>query len=69
MATIPDLNVYRSAQQVIRERGNLAAHEAALRAEALMKIGDTLGEATWLRVVEAIRVLQDRENPRGTVRH
>ncbi len=64
-----DLDIYRSAQAMIRQHGDRAAHEAALKAEAHMKAGDTAGVATWLRIVEAVRVLQRREPPAGGTRH
>ena len=66
---ISDIDIYRSAQVMIRQHGDRAAHEAALKAEALMKAGDTTGVATWLRIVEAVRVLQSGNAPPRHLRH
>ena len=54
---------------MIRRHGDKAAHVAALKADVLMKASDTAAVATWLRIVEAIMVLQSREPPRGAPTH
>ncbi len=50
---IPDLDIYRSANVLIRERGEDAALEAAQRADAMLAKGDLEGQAVWKRIVRA----------------
>jgi hypothetical protein len=69
IAAICDIDVNRSAQEMIREHGNRAAHEAILRAEAMMKVGDATGVATWMPIVEAVRALQRRMPPATANKH
>ncbi len=47
-------------------RGEDAAIEAAMRADALMDQGDMDGRAVWLRVIAAIKELEATE-PEGAV--
>jgi len=63
---ITDVDIYRSAQEMSRQHGDKAAREAVAKAEPLMKAGDTAGAATWLQIVEAVRVLHGREPMSGT---
>ncbi len=37
---IPDLDIYRSAQVLVREHGDAVALQAAMRAEAMLEKGD-----------------------------
>ncbi len=50
----------------MRERGEDATIEAAMRADALMDQGDMDGRAVWLRAIAAIKELERRE-PEGVV--
>ena len=54
----PDLDIYRSAQVLIRERGAAAALEAAQRADAMLEKGDLAGQAVWKRIVRAVGEIQ-----------
>ena len=49
-----------------RLAGGEATIEAAQRADAMLDKGDLDGKAVWLRVLKAVRELQDRE-PVGKV--
>ncbi len=42
-----DLDIYRSANVLIREHGEDAPIEAAMRADAMLEKGDLDGAATW----------------------
>lgn len=64
-----DLDIYRSAQVLVRLHGDSATHEAIRKADALMKVGDAAGVATWLRILEAIKTLQRRQPPKGSFQH
>ncbi len=58
-----DLDIYRSANELIKQFGDAADIEAAMRADELMDAGDMEGEAVWLRIVKAIEELQSQERP------
>ena len=51
-----DLDIYRSANELIKQHGDAADIEAAMRADKRLAAGDMDGEAVWLR---------DREGDRG----
>ncbi len=50
----------------MRERGEDAVIEAAMRADALLDKGDMEGRAVWLQVMAAIKELEATE-PAGAV--
>ena len=58
-----DLDIYRSANELIKQHGEDAPVLAAMRADELMEAGDMEGEAVWLRIVKAIEELQSEERP------
>ncbi len=58
-----DLDVYRCAHELIKQHGEVADIEAAMRADELMDAGDMEGEAVWLRIVKAIAELLSEERP------
>ena len=58
-----DLDIYRSAHELIKQHGDAADIEAAMRADELMEPGDMEGEAVWLRIVKAIEELLSEERP------
>jgi hypothetical protein len=53
-----ELDVWRAADQMIKLHGKDAAVKAALRADALLDLGDVEGFHTWKRVVIAINRLE-----------
>ncbi len=58
-----DLDIYRSANELIKQHGDAADIEAAMRADACLATGDMEGEAVWLRIGKAIEELQSQERP------
>ena len=58
-----DLDVYRSANELIKQYGDAADIDAAMRADELMDAGDMEGEAVWLRIVKATAELLSKERP------
>lgn len=60
---IPEPDIWRAAQVMIRRFGADAATQAAMRADELAIEGDTVGCATWRRIMTAIEELQ-RERPK-----
>ncbi len=55
------LDIYRSANELIKQHGEAADIEAAMRADECLAAGDMEGEAVWLRVVKAVEELRQRE--------
>ncbi len=58
-----DLDIYRSANELIEQHGEDAPILAAMRADELMETGDMEGRAVWLRIVKAIEELLSEERP------
>ncbi len=57
MPMISDLDIYRSANVLIRDHGEDAAIEAAMRADAMLEKGDLGGVAVWRRILRAVEEL------------
>ncbi len=64
-----DLDIYRSANELIKQHGEAADIEAAMRADERLAAGDMEGEAVWLRIVKAIEELLAKERPEGEKVH
>jgi len=64
-----DIYIYRSANELIKQFGDAADIEAAMRADEGLAAGDMEGEAVWLRIVKAVEELGAREKPRGATTH
>ncbi len=50
---IPDLDIYRSAQVLVKQHGQDAPIQAAMMADAMLEKGDLDGYAVWKRIVKA----------------
>ena len=48
---IPDLDICRSANVLVKQHGQDAPIEAAMRADELLDKGDLEGYAVWKRIV------------------
>ncbi len=57
----PDLDIYRSAQVLVKQHGKDAPIQAAMRADELLDKGDLDGYAVWRRVLRAVEELQGTE--------
>ncbi len=57
-----DLDIYRTASVLIRERGHEADLVVAQRADSFLKDGDVDECAVWKRLLKAIKEIQ-REEP------
>ncbi len=64
-----DLDIYRSANELIKQHGEDAPILAAMRADELMDTGDMEGRAVWLRIVKAIEELMSKERPEDAEVH
>ncbi len=58
-----DLDIYCSANELIKQFGNAADIEAVMRADERLAAGDMEGEAVWLRIVASIEELLSEERP------
>ena len=54
---IPDLDIWRGANLLVKQHGQYAPSHAAKRADAMLKAGDLDGYATWKRVIKAVHPL------------
>ncbi len=64
-----DLDIYRSAHELIEQHGDAADIEAAMRADECLAAGDMEGEAVWIRIVNAIAELLSEERLEGEPVH
>ncbi len=63
---VSDLDIYRSASVLMRQHGEDAPIEAAMRADAMLGREDLDGCAVWKRILWAVEEKQ-RTDARGTV--
>ncbi len=56
---ILDLDIYRSANLLVKQHGQSAPIEAAMRADAMLEAGDLDGLAVWKRILRAVGELQE----------
>ncbi len=60
---ITDLDIYRSANILVKQHGENAPIEAAMKADAMLERGDMKGFAVWRWIVKAPVELLTRERP------
>ena len=58
---IPELDIYSSAQLLVKQHGEDAPIHAAMRADAMLEKGDLDGYAVWRRILRAAEELQEVE--------
>lgn len=56
-----DTDIWRAANLLIKQHGENAALEAAMRADALLAEGQIDGQRVFLRIIDAIKWLQNTE--------
>ncbi len=64
-----DLDIYRSAQVLVKQHGQDAPIEAAMRADAMLEAGDLDGYAAWKRILRAVEELQGTVPKPGEAGH
>ncbi len=64
-----DLDIYRSANVLIREHGEDAALEAAMQADAMLAKGDLEGQTVWKRIVRAVEEILRTGREAGEAEH
>ncbi len=62
---VREIDIYRSAQVLVKRHGPDAPIQAPTRADAMLEIGDLDGYAVWRRIVEAAEELLSKEHPDG----
>ena len=62
---IPNLDIYRRANVIIKQYGQDAPIHAAMRADATLEVGDLEGCAVWKRILRAVEELQRVEPKQG----
>ena len=60
---IPEIDIWRVANLMLKRYGDEADIESAIRAEELAEEGDRNGAAVWRRVTDAIAQLVNRTPP------
>ena len=65
----PDLDIFRSANLLVKPHGQEAPIHAAMRADAMLERGDLDGLAVWKRILRAVEELQGAEPEPGVKVH
>jgi hypothetical protein len=60
---IPDIDIWRAAQLMLKRFGDKALEESVARADELAADNDFHGEATWRRIGEAVSQLANMMPP------
>jgi hypothetical protein len=60
---IPEIDIWRVANLMLKRYGDEADIESAIRAEELAEVGDWAGEAVWRRIINAIGQLENTTPP------
>jgi hypothetical protein len=60
---------YRSANLLVKQHGQDAPIEAAMRANAMLEAGDPDGFEVWKRILRAVREIQGTRPKSGQVVH
>jgi hypothetical protein len=58
---IPEIDIWRAAQLMLKRYGDKALEETVARANELAAAGDDNGAATWRRITAAVLQLADQE--------
>ena len=60
-----DLDIYRTANVLLKQHGQDAPIQAAMRADELLEAGDLEGCAVFKRVIKAVEEMLSKERPPG----
>ncbi len=64
-----DIDIFRSANILVKQHGEDAPLHAAMRADATLKAGDPDGYAMWKRILRAVGELGRTEPGPGVLVH
>ncbi len=59
LAMVSDLDIFRSANVLVKQHGEDAPIEAAMRVDAMLEKGDLDGHGVWKRILRAVEELQE----------
>lgn len=65
----PNTDIYRTANELIKQHDDDAPIHAAMRADELLNAGDMDGQAVWKLILAAIEELLSKEPPEGVGVH
>ncbi len=60
-----DIDIYRTANVLVKHYGEDATLEAAQRADAMLEKGSLDGQRVWKRVLAAVKEIQRKEPREG----
>jgi hypothetical protein len=60
---IPEIDIWRAAQLMLKRYGEKALDESAARADELTLAGDDDGATTWRRIMAAVTELANQTPP------
>ena len=63
MRVIPEIDIWRAANLMLKRYGDKAVEESAARADELAAQDDHDGEAVWRRIADAVSQLANRIPP------
>jgi hypothetical protein len=63
---VSDTDIYRSANELVKQHGEDAPIEAAMKADEMLEAGDLDGKNVWVRIMKATEELLSEERPEGT---
>ncbi len=66
---IPDIDIYRSANLLVKQHGEDAPIEAAMRADAMLQAADLEGYRVWKRILRAVEEIQGTQPKSGEAVH
>jgi len=55
-----DINIHRTANELIKQHGEDAPIHAAMRADELLDAGDMDGQGVWKRILAAVEAFHSR---------
>ncbi len=65
----PDLDIYRSANLLVKQHREDAPIHAAMRADTMLEAGDLDGYAVWKRILRAVEALRGTAPKSGQAVH
>lgn len=66
---ISNLDIYRTANEYIKQYGENAPIHAAMKSDEMLKKADFDGQAVWIRIMKAVDELLTENVPEGTRVH
>ena len=64
-----DIDIWRSANVLVKQHGEDAPIQAAMRADAMLAKGDLDGYAVWNKIIQAVEELRSTAPAPGTKIH